>query len=160
MSAATENTAPIAPYKGVKGWLLLFCVSITILDPIAAVVNLFIVADLTKPLFEKSPALLRLVSVSGTFTIGLTVFGIYTGLSMWKVLPGAVKMGRMYLLSVFYYSIFAIYLPSLMGITGDSLKELRDASLINNIRTIIYIAVWYIYLKRSKRVKATYGENP
>ncbi len=156
MSNGTEN--PLSRYKGVKGWLLFFCISLTILDPAAAVINLSLVVTISRPLFEKSPALLRLVTVSGACTIALALLGIYAGLSMWKVLPNAVKAARLYLMSVFYYSIFAIYLPNLVGMTGDSLKELKDASLVNNIRTILYIAIWYVYLRISKRVKATYGK--
>jgi hypothetical protein len=155
MNVESENT--LSRYRGVKGWLLVLCVCLTILDPVAAIVNLFVVVTMTRPLFEKSPALLRLITVSGACTIALVLFGVYAGLSMWKVVPNAVRIARRYFLAVFYYSIFAIYLPNLVGMTGDSLKEMKTGSLINNVRTILYIAMWYVYLLRSKRVKATYG---
>ena len=40
-----------AELKGVRGWLLFLCVTLTVLDPSAVLINLFIVADAAKPYF-------------------------------------------------------------------------------------------------------------
>ena len=31
---------------------------------------------------------------------------------------------------------------------------------LNSLFTIVYVVIWYLYLKRSRRVKATYGAGP
>jgi hypothetical protein len=146
--------------KGVRGWLLLFCFSLTVLDPVAVIVNLFTAADAAKPYFAQDPGLMRLVLANGVAGIALSVFSLYAGISLWKRLPGAPAVARKYLLTVLAYSVLAPFLPHLLGPTklGGSRESFALVS-INSLFTILYVGAWYLYLDRSRRVRATYGEN-
>lgn len=110
-----------------------------------------------KPHFDKVEGLFRFVLISGSCSLGLMVYSIYTGLSLWKVVPGAVTTAKRYLLAVFLYSAFAMFLPALAGLTGDYRERFGAVALLGNLRTIAYVGIWYLYLRRSKRVRATYG---
>jgi hypothetical protein len=145
--------------KGVKGWLLLMCISLTILDPSSIIINLMIVTNLTKPYFNKNSELLRLILINGTFSIGLAVFSIYAGLSLWKVLPNAVATASKYLIAIALYSVFSTFIPTLVGLQTEPAKGISGNSVFNSMLTILYASAWYIYLKKSGRVKATYGSN-
>lgn len=145
--------------KGVKGWLLLMCISLTILDPSSIILNLMIVTNLTKPYFSKNTELLRLILINGTFSIGLAVFSIYAGLSLWKILPNAVATAKKYLLAISLYSVFSTFIPVLIGLQTEPVKGVSGNSVANSLMTILYATAWYLYLKKSKRVKATYSSN-
>ena len=143
-------------YQGVRGWLLLLCLSLTILDPFAMLLSLFSVANASKPLFEKHPGLLTLIAVSGIFRLAVAVFSVYAGLALWRVVPGAVPIARKYLMAVVLYTVFAFILPALVGLPEELAREIAGGSSVAGLLTISYAFVWYVYLTRSKRVRATY----
>ena len=145
--------------KGVRGWLLLLCVTLTVLDPSAVLINLFLVADAAKPYFARHPGFFRLILVNGVAGIALSVFSLYAGISLWKRLPGALAVARKYLRTVFAYSLLAPFLPRLVGSTFHASHETFALACLNSLFTIIYVGIWYLYLNRSARVRATYGEN-
>jgi len=145
--------------KGVKGWLLLMCISLTILDPSSIVLNSIIMTNLTKPYFDKHTELLRMVLINGTCSIGLAVFSIYTGISLWKVLPNALITAKKYLFAISLYSVFSLFIPTLVGFQAGSIKGISGNNVFNSLLTILYASAWYLYLKKSRRVKTTYGSN-
>jgi hypothetical protein len=146
-----------ARYKGVKGWLLLLCINLAVLDPLAMLLNLFLVTNVTKPQFDGHPELLRLILINGACSIGLAVFSIYAGVMLWKALPAGLGLTRKYLFTGCFYSIFSLILPSLAGIPADLQSQILGGSILNSMVTILYLCAWYQYLKRSKRVRATFG---
>lgn len=145
-----------AELRGVKGWLLLLCVNLTILDPFANLFNLAIGTHLGRQYFDQQPALQRLMLINGVCSIGLAVFSIYAGISLWRVLPNAVAIVKKYLGSAFLYSIFSLFLPYLIGLPEEITKETGATNILNSLITAFYLYAWYQYLKRSKRVRATY----
>ncbi len=145
--------------KGVGGWLLFLCVTLTVLDPSAVLINLFIVADAAKPYFPEHPGFFRLILVNGVAGIALSVFSLYAGISLWKRLPGAIAVARKYLRTVCAYSVLAPFLPRLIGSTFQATDETFALTCLNSFFTIIYAGIWYLYLNRSRRVRATYGDN-
>jgi hypothetical protein len=144
-------------YKGVNGWLLLLCINLTILDPFAMLFNLVSITYFVKPHFDNFPALINLMLISGSCGLAIMVFSVYSGISLWKMLPNAVSTVKKYFFVVFFYSLFSVVLPSLVGLPEKAQVDFSANTAFNSLITVLYIAVWYIYLNRSKRVKATYG---
>ena len=146
--------------RGVRGWLFLLCFNLTILDPLAILSTLFTAATVLRPDFDKYPALFRLILVSGICRLALAVFSVYSGIALWRVLPGAVSAAKRYLQFVVAYSAFAVFLPGVVGLPQDLYQEMLGPDLFSSLLTLIYAAAWYGYLKRSRRVKATYPAEP
>ncbi len=144
-------------YKGVRGWLLLLCLSLTILDPLTILVALYSVSSAYRPRFEQYPALLKLIIASGVLRLALALFSVYSGLSLWRILPGAVATAQRYLKTIALYSVIAPFLPGVLGVPPELSGEMAPFSLFDSIITIAYAAAWYLYLRRSKRVRATYA---
>lgn len=142
--------------KGVKGWLLLLCISLTILDPFSIIINLSLATDAAKNQFEQHPEFFTFILISGVCRIALMVFSIYAGVSLWKAVPGAVLVAKKYLQAVLLYSVFAVFLPRIVGLPDEMYRDLAPANLLNSLLTICYVATWFLYLTKSKRVKATY----
>ncbi|MBP1732269.1 MAG: hypothetical protein H6Q55_2698 [Deltaproteobacteria bacterium] len=143
-------------YRGVKGWLLILCLSLTIFDPLAMLLSLFSITDAAKPLFDQYPGLLRLVVVSGVCRLAIAVSSIYAGLALWRVTPGAVGIARKYLMAVFLYTVFAFFLPAVVGLPEDLAQEIAGSSFVAGTLTISYAVIWFLYLSHSRRVKVTY----
>lgn len=146
-----------AEYRGVKGWLLLLCVSLCILDPAAIFFNLIHATNLAKADFDKNPALFRLILTNGFFSIGFLVFSLYTGMSLWRLHPKAVTYAKRYFACASSYAVVSVFLPGLFGLPEADRKIVAAASVFNTFLTVSYMAAWYVYLLRSKRVAATYG---
>jgi hypothetical protein len=144
-------------YTGIRGWLLLLCVNLTILDPAAMLLNIFVVTNVAKPQFDVHPELMRLLLINGACSICLAVFSVYAGLSLWKALPSGVRLARRYLVTACLYSLFSLALPSLAGIPAELRGQVAAGNLFNSLVTILYLAGWYLYIRRSRRVRATYG---
>jgi hypothetical protein len=147
-----------ADLKGVKGWLLLLCVLLTVFDPSVVLMSLFVVSDGARASYDLRPEIFRLILASGVLRIGLAVFSIYAGMSLWKLAPKAVTTARCYLVAIAVSSVFMLFLPLMLGISEDSQSGIAQESILNTLLTVFYVAVWYAYLARSKRVRATYSK--
>jgi hypothetical protein len=145
-------------YKGVKGWLLLLCVSMAILTPMTGLISLMAVTNELKPYFDQDPALFKLVLISGICNICLLVYSMYAGVSLWRLSPNAVASAKRYLVVLFHYSFFSIFLPQLVGLSEKTHLEIYKDNPLYNLIVMLEACLWYFYLRKSKRVKATYGE--
>jgi hypothetical protein len=145
-------------YKGMKGWLLLLCVSMAILTPMTGLISLVAVSDVLKPYFDQDPALFKLVLISGICNICLLVYSMYAGVSLWRVTPNAVTSAKRYLVVLFHYSFFSIFLPQLVGLSEKTQTEIYKDNPLYNLIVMLEACLWYLYMRKSKRVKATYGE--
>jgi hypothetical protein len=146
-------------YKGVKGWLLFLCVNMAILSPMTGLLSLTAVTDELKPYFDQDPALFKLVLIEGICNICLLIYGMYAGVSLWKVTSNAVMSTKRYLIVLFHYSFFSIFLPQLVGLSEKTQTEIYKVNPIYNLLVMLEAFIWYLYVRRSKRVKATYGES-
>jgi hypothetical protein len=84
-------------------------------------------------------------------------FSIYAGLGLWRIRPGAVRTAEIYLLCFLCYQGIAAVLPFLAGFPASANHALTEAVYRNLARSLLYFGVWYSYLNKSERVKATYG---
>jgi hypothetical protein len=146
-------------YKGVAGWLLLLCVSMVILTPLTGLTSLMAVSEALKPYFDQDPALFKLVLISGICNICLLVYSMYAGVSLWRLAPNAVLSAKRYLVVLFQYSFFSIFLPQLVGLSEKTQTEIYKTSPLFNLIVMLEACLWYLYLRKSKRVKATYGDH-
>ncbi len=143
-------------HRGVRGWLLILCLNVAILDPLTMLFTVFVVTSATKPYFGEHPELFRLCLASGICRLALAVFSVYAGVALWKIVPGALSIAKKYLLAVALYSVVALLLPVLVGVPAESYQEMAGQTFFNSLLTVTYATAWYMYLQRSRRVKATY----
>jgi hypothetical protein len=130
---------------GVRGWLLLFCVVLTFLNP-ASIAYQMVVA-------------LRLgLDVVGTvYVLGysaIALFSLTAGLFLWQVRPNAVTTAKIFLLTQAAFAV-ALWMKVLLGAakTPDSAAASALGILF---RPLLFAVIWYAYLTKSKRVQATY----
>lgn len=144
-------------YGGIKGWLLLFCLVLTVFSPIATFYNLVTSYNETADVFFMFPGLERLFYVDGILSLVITGLSIRAGIVLWTIRPGAVKTAKNYLLIFLGYSVLAIFLPFTAGLPPEVNNAMVPEVIKGTLQALIFFGIWYSYLNKSKRVKATYN---
>jgi len=123
--------------KGVGGWLLFFCISLTFLAPLLLVVRAWGGA----------------LELEGIIDIALTAFGVIVGIMVWNVHQ------RAFLLLWIYFGLMALLL--VLGIVGSvTAPEAGDPrEFVQLVRALGATIIWFLYFRKSDRVQATFGRN-
>jgi len=141
-------------YKGVNGWLVLFCIELILLNP---------AATLTESLYWLSVTTIYARMVFGfavTLYISIVIhalvslLGVIAGLFLLAVKPYAIKLAKAYFIALVIYYILSAGLLSLSS--GIAAGRVAVILWRWQIWSFVFVVVWYSYLKKSKRVKATY----
>lgn len=154
--AQVELVAPDAGLQGVRGWLLFFCVTLVFLNPLATLGFFGYSLSQIVPAFDRLPGLLVVAIADGVASLALMSLSVYAGISLWRVRPNAVKSAKTFLLAGVAYVLISPLLILLSGLPiGVAASTLPDAYLSAG-RSLVYYAIWFNYLRTSKRVQATY----
>jgi hypothetical protein len=123
--------------KGVGGWLLFFCISLTLLTPVLTLIRMWSTS----------------FGPEGMIDLALTAFGVIIGIMVWNVHP------RAFLLLWIYFGLMALLL--VLGIVGSfiSSEEQNPSEIMQLFRGLISTIIWFLYFKKSDRVQATFGRN-
>ena len=140
-------------YVGVKGWLLLFCIILTIVIPAIGV--WVFVRDLMHVEYSMDPVVKSYIMWRNTIWCVFSIYGFFIGKSLWRKRQDTLKSAKTYLLIMVFCSIFLIVLAILMKAPDNLKNPLLGEAIFYGIRNIILAAIWGFYLKVSKRVKAT-----
>ena len=122
--------------EGIGGWLLFFCVSMTVLTP------LFILARVGGSGFE----------VTTIIDLSFSAFGLFVGIMVWTVSAHA------FLLLWIYFGLSAA-LQVLAIVASFLAPEQNPEQMFQLFRGLILTFVWFLYFKKSDRVQATFGRN-
>ena len=87
-------------YRGVGGWLLFFIIYVTILKPVW--IGYLAFHEWNQYRSEPTPVSFPLLQITWPIRIAISLFGIYSGVALWRVQPGAVRIARAYLLAVIF----------------------------------------------------------
>jgi len=146
-------------YCGVRGWLLLFCIALTILSPLVTLVTFLLSFQTAQDVAAYYPRFMTITIIDLVLSVGLMIFSIYAGVLLWRVKPNAVRIAKRYLIIFIIYAIVSSVLPLMAGLP-DKIVEAMIGELIKGlVKSIVYFVIWYSYLTISKRVKATYNMN-
>jgi len=146
-------------YTTVGGWLLLLCISLTILSPLVILYGLITAYDETHYVFALFPGVQMVFYADALLSVLIIILCIRAGISLWTIRPNAVKIAKNFLLIYLGYLVIAAFLPFLAGLPAEANKVMMPEITKSILRGLIYVAIWYLYLSVSKRVKQTYIYN-
>lgn len=153
----TDVTTENNNLNGVKGWLLFLCITLTILSPLISFGQLGIEWIEFKSYFTTFPNLRAFVLIDTILSMGLIGFSIYAGYVLWSIKQNAVEIAKAYFLARLAYSIIMpLVFRSVSDLPMDD-STIIDAFIKQAVSGIIAFAIWFTYLNRSKRVRATYS---
>jgi hypothetical protein len=144
---------PVVP-KEVVGWLLMFCLILTIVLPVRIFYEIFWHA-IPKLIGAHAPLRALLLSAYSILFSVIAVFSFVAGRRLWLVKPNAVRFARRYLLT--YLSAHVAYFVFWMLVDRPtSSVALAQMGWQHVVGPLPFVALWYSYLEHSKRVRATY----
>ncbi len=129
------------PLNGVRGWLLFFCVMLTIITPIFYI---FLVLRLHS-------------SIDILLHSTLIALSVYAGIMVWRVRPSALQWVTIYLVASVAFVLGNLILAMQTGVMA-TVEQSQD-QILGSVRGLIGPIIWAFYFKKSRRVRATYGRN-
>lgn len=144
---------------GVKGWLLLLCLVLILINPVASINNIYSSFKISSPFFELYPGLRLITIIDGILSIGIVCFSVYAGISLWRVRPNGIAIVKAFLLIFMGYAVVANILPFLAGLPANANEAMIAQAFIGVLRSAIFVFIWYMYLEKSKRVHATFPDH-
>jgi hypothetical protein len=147
--------------KGVGGWLLFFCVGLTILGPLYNLGQISMNWEQAQPAFAQFPSLKTAVMWENAGTVALIIYGFIVGCMIWGGNPNGREIAKKFLLIRLFGFIGIEFIA--VVIMGDMPTEVV-ASVIGAavgaiFGNLISFLIWWFYFKKSKRVRNTYGAN-
>jgi hypothetical protein len=157
--ALVQKSSP----RGVKGWLLLLCLNLTIFIPASCLYEVNCIFDLfnsTKNkilLFMFKPLLLynMIIVVS---MVSLAIFSFYAGLRLWEVKQRAVKIAKAFLITQFSLTFIIVIIRPFMTLPLGGNENIVAEILKRLLPSLLNFSLWYLYLSHSRRVFNTYSE--
>jgi hypothetical protein len=147
---------------GVRGWLILICVVLTIINPLITSTALSLVLkNLTEYSFNFGPTSIVIagyVMIAGNTAI--CGYGIYAGYALWNIRPKAVRHAKRFLISLL---LIPLITDGFMLFAGQTFPQVKDYAITlvgNTLWTLFYFAIFILivsfYFDRSGRVSNTY----
>ncbi len=152
----TSSTLVGRQYTKVGGWLLFFCIGLTILAPLVTLFSMAVSLKQASQYSGQFPGLMSMTVIDTILSVALMAFSIYAGVGLWTLRSGAVQTAKKYLLCYLGYFAIAAFLPFMAGLPSSAVDAMIPEVAKNTVRGIIYFAIWYSYLNKSVRVRGTY----
>ena len=151
---ATQEAGP----SGVGGWLLVLCIWLAVIVPLANLGVLGFSLQQTVPAYDRVQGLLTLDVLNGAMVLALVVFSVFTGVCLWQRRDeGVLKLLRILLLGFVLSKPVAAILPFLSGMEPSVSREIAQTVMMSAGGSVIMPMIVLIYTQKSKRVRNTYA---
>ena len=152
-----EAVSDEARLYGFGGWLIWFALGLVIAFPVIAALGLFTSFRLSGRLYAYYPGMLAVFMIDALFKVVLTIWGFYVVYALVKLVPFAGETARKYLVGRAVYTGLSIVFPFISTLPPIATAVFTGWAIFTAVPSLAFIAVWYVYFKRSKRVEVTYG---
>jgi hypothetical protein len=145
--------------SGVKGFLLLLCILLTLILPAFRGYALIrsVQEEIGYPSFQIFSEKM-LVITDSVLVASLLVFSIFTGISLWTRRRNALKIAKAFMLSCIGYSLLIMLYPLVGGFSNYTNIMLAIFLIKDFTIMLLFFGSCYLYLLKSRRVKSTYPE--
>lgn len=153
-------SAPVAlGPKGVGGWLVFFCVGITILSPLYSIGQISMNWEQAQPAFTQFPNLKTAVIWENAGSIALLIYGFIVGCMIWSGNPKGREIAKKFLvIRLFVFIGIEFITIVIMGdMPSQVVASVTGAAVGALLANLFWFLTWWFYFKKSKRVRNTYG---
>lgn len=145
-----EKNVTLNKYDNVGGWLLLLCISLTILSPLRIIyINSINILTIISFLDQFDKGVQNLIIFETIVGISIGIYGFLAGYHLWKINPNAVKFAKTFFLVFLGYIILTAVFSSIVNTESNNYIK-------STIGNLFYFTIWYLYLINSERVKKTH----
>jgi len=147
--------------KGVGGYLLIFCIVLTMLVPLFFLAKALYDWGQCETVFLHFPWYKGLTIFMLISSGAIVCYGFIAGCMIWGGNANGREIAKNYLL-VYLFGFIAIKLLGIAVIYGKNVPSenltfvIQDALKQQFCQVIIFV-IWWLYFKKSKRVQNTYG---
>jgi len=144
---------------GVGGWLVFFCVGLTILGPLFSLGQMGNGWEQAQPAFSRFPAIKSVLIWEYLGSSAILIYGFIVGCMIWSGSSQGRAIARRFLLIRLFgfIGVEVIAINMMVGLPSD----VTTAGIVGVggalIREVVYFIIWWLYFKMSKRVRNTYG---
>lgn len=135
-----QNLGP----SGIGGWLLLYCLGLSILTPLIGMAELSV--------------LLRFLNYEYVVDFIRALYGTVVGIVLLTKRPIAI-----FLLRIYFIVTAASLLLTLLRMIAFALRPHSSMALARGVTAVMVQAgfsiLWFVYFRKSERVRNTYGAN-
>lgn len=142
-------------YKGVKGWLLFYCITLIVFQPFIMIGALLYIEEITS-LFPYFPGVQTVLIIDTILSLCVLGFGIYSAILLIKIKDNAISTVKKFLVTALIYNFISSVLFFASGLPPEVIEAMAGEIILDLIPGLIYFFIWYSYFNKSKRVKATY----
>jgi hypothetical protein len=155
------NLEKKAAPRGVRGWLLLLCLLLTILIPGSYLYEIISIFYLINSPFNQiillvsKNLLLYHMVIIGIMGF-LAAFSFFAGLQLWEVKSGAVKIVKIFLIIQLFMVVIIAVLQSFMTFPFGGTENNFTVIIKTIIPSLLQAILWFSYLSYSGRVHNTF----
>ena len=143
-------------YKGIGGWLLLFCIVLTIITPLLSVTQ--IVSGYANTSITNPAVKVATLIESGIAGL-LHFYGFVTGCIVWSGNKNGIIYAKRFLL-INLIGFFAIATSvALLFDAPDARHKVIGSYILLVPKEIAFFTIWWFYFKCSKRIKFLYENH-
>ncbi len=160
-SASGTPAQPGSGPRGVGGWLLFFCISLTILSPLISINQMVSTWKQVQAVFETYPAIKSAMFVENIGGVMLLIYSFIAGCLIWRGHQKGRKIARQFLLISLlgFIGMEVIALAVMQNLPKEIVTGGINGAGGAMFRRGIYFFIWWFYFKKSKRVRNTYGDE-
>lgn len=139
---------------------MFFIVSLTIIGPLFALFIVVILLMGAGANVNSDAILARLFALFALMIIPYTVWGMFVGIALWKIRPGAVRQAKQYLLwgSIPFAFLFNL-MPFMVMPQWHWGANLAPSAFTSIAISVALALAWNSYLTKSRRVAITYPQG-
>jgi hypothetical protein len=145
-----------ARLQGVRGWLLVLCLYLTILVPLLAMLGLLGAWQAA----ARSPNLQNALIYEAILETALAGFALYAGVLLFQQGTNAAAIAKIYFITMLTLGMLGLGIVLLGAVWQFSDQavsgQLRGPAVFAALRQVVLSVVWLLYLERSRRVRATF----
>lgn len=145
--------------EGVRGWLLLVCIALTIFVPLQAMAHIETNLKLLPKLGSSTPydIAYRLVRFQNYKILLISLVGFAGGALIWLRKPVGLFVARLYFVIVILSSVLELFFVQFHNLTLPLKLIILSSGWYFNALMIIGSILGVLYLYRSARVEATFS---
>jgi hypothetical protein len=145
--------------NGVEGWLLFFSLSLLILFPAEIIYSTIEYIDIIRDEIKWIGLQVYIIDIIFVLDVIIVIFALYSGQKLLRIRPRAVRTAILFLN---LYLVYSILITLFFIIIGEFLVPYDEGFTPNIVgwfaEPILFVTVWKMYLRESRRVKNTYGD--
>lgn len=160
---STSSSMPLVVTgpQGVGGWLVFFCVGLTILGPLFLLGQMVSTWETSQAGFSRFPSIKTAMIWENFGRSVLLIYGFVVGCIIWSGSSNGRSIAKKYLLIHLFGFIGVEFIAILLMVDLPSkmLAAGIGGVLGAGIKDLFYFLIWWFYFKKSKRVRNTYGND-